>query len=451
MSAAIKDIVIRVIDGVITATGVNFSVPLVIGFTGSRYVISAGSGISSLVARSVERGVFFSLEIVIDEGASDFAYALGSENDLVITCPPNKRIRDLIADFNTNAPDPVTDLVELISPDTGAGVIGALASTDATQINYQRVEDIAQIVYFYDGTDPEYKMVLNMLAASPTPGVVYLLNAFEKTGDDLTNLIRLYDFGHWFCALTTALDEARQMTISDYINSVDRIALFTSNLVARLDVVKGDHVAYVIHNKPEDHPEVSWAAHNLPDVPQVGWKWTPFLYGQTANTEATLTDLLNVREKKGNSYVTNNGVDYMDGSHLNSASGLHIDQIISRLWIKINLELDLQNLFTQTAARNERIPYTDGGIGKITGVIAKRLNIAGSLSVIAPVETPAQASKSFDGQYRFSITAATRTEIEAARPADITARKLKGIRYAYIEAGAIEEVEITGVILLTEG
>lgn len=449
MTAALKDIVINIINGVITATGVNFGVPLYQGFVGSRSIVKWGSGITGIVARSVDRNTYFQLR-VISGGA--IAYAIGSENDVTITVEPTTRVRDLLAHFTANAPAPIQALISLEATGTGSGYVPVLANTESVYLTYLLVTDLDQLSYYYDSTDLDYKIVRNILASQPNPGTVAFLNTYGYSGDSLNNLLGLYDNGDWFLALAGTLTESLQLTIADYINGVDRFALFVSNDPARLSTVKGDHVAFIIHDDPESHPEASWAAKNLPSVPTVSWKWTPNLQAQTANQTADKSALQNVRDLKGNSYVGANGQSYVDGSQVNTISGTSfIDQIISRLWIKLNLEIDLFNLFLQAAARGDKVPYTDAGINQIVGVIENRLEIAGRLGIIAPTETKEQVSASSGGTFRYKVVAETRTQIEKSRPNDISTRVLRGIRYSYIEAGAIDKVEITGVILLTEG
>lgn len=444
--AAIKDIIINVINGVVNATGVAFGVPIWLGFTGSRAIVKWGSGTSGIVAKSVARNGAFNL--IVLHGAYDYDL---TGITLTITVPSTDRVRDLIADFEANAPGPVQALVSLQATGTGSGLVSTLASTAAVFLNYQRIEDLSQLDYYYDSTDTDYKIIRNIMASQPSPNVVYLLNCFGKTTANIGAAIQAVDLGDWFLVLTGDTTESMQLAIADYVNAVDRVALFTSDTDARLDAVKGDNIGYLIHDVPADHPEASWAAKCLPSVPGVGWKFQSNLYGQLANETADLSQLLLVRSKKGNSYVKANGVSYVDGSQINSAADtVYIDQAISRKWIKINLQIDLLNLFLKAAAVGQKIPYTNAGINQILGTIATRLNNAGQLGIIAPVETQDQAKVSFDGVFRFRVTSLTRTQIEDTAAADITARILKGVKYSYIEAGAIEKVEVTGVILLTE-
>jgi hypothetical protein len=454
MFNALKDIAVTVIDGVSVATGINFGVPLVIGFTGSRTIIRVGSGIGGLIIQSINRHGAFFVEIAVT-GAS-FVYEEPSADHYKITVPTGTRVRDLIADFAVNADADAVEMrtkFNILALTTGAGPVVAKASTEATSIEYQKLTDVNSLDYYYDSTDAEYKMVRTLLGSAPTPGTVYLLDSFGKSGSALETQIALYDTGDWFMGCTTEYtDEDTQITLAGYFSGVERMLLLVTDDVDRLLTVTGDNVAFVVHPYPGDHPEAAWMAKNLPSVPGVGWKWTPDLFGQKANDTALESDLQLIRDRKGNSYVRANGVSYMDGSKvMNIAKNLYIDQQISRKYIKNQIEVNLLTLFTSAAARGEKIPYTDGGIESITSTIGRQLTQAGRLGVIAPVETEIQAKNSGDGAFRFKVTSLTRTEIEGVAPADIANRILNGVKYSYVEAGAIEQVEITGVVLLSEG
>ena len=66
------------------------------------------------------------------------------------------------------------------------------------------------------------------------------------------------------------------------------------------------------------------------------------------------------------------------------------------------------------------------------------------------METAAQGKLSYDGRYRFGVTYLTREEIEEQYPNDIANRYLRGVKYWYVESGAIESAVITQTIVLSE-
>ena len=101
------------------------------------------------------------------------------------------------------------------------------------------------------------------------------------------------------------------------------------------------------------------------------------LQGQTANTTSTLSTLINIRAAKGQCYVTDSGLNIVDGGQTTDPNGTtYIDQTISRKWIKINTILALKNLFVEATAQGRRIPYTNEGIQQLIAAAAVPLQNA---------------------------------------------------------------------------
>ena len=449
--AAIKDIIVQVIPGAPTVARVGFGVPMLVGFTGSRAVLISGSGTSGIVAKSVTRQADIELEIT---NGAIFAYVFtpGAPGNVAIEVPVGTLVRELIADFNANAPTSVTDEISLEALTTGSGVLGLISPAELlTFTSFLEIQDISQIQFFYDTTDEEYEILSNMFGSKPSPIKIFLLDVFGSV--DVPGDIETVNDGSWYAIITTSITESEQQEISDYVDDKIRLFLMTNLDEAVLDNIQSRRTAVIIHNAPGDHPEASWAAKNLPSDPgSITWKWTSALQGQAPNIVATLTALINVRNKKAQSYVTKNSVNYVDeGQTTDPNAQTFIDQVRSQDWIQLNLEADLLQLFINASAAGSKIPYTDSGISQVIEVISKRLALAGAAGIIAPVETQLQAELSYDGLFRYQIKIPTRAEIEANTPANITNRILDSVDFSYVEAGAIHGVKpITGRVILTE-
>lgn len=445
--SAIKDIVVQVIPGAPSVARQGFGIPAIVGLTGQRSVLITGTGSSGLIAKSTPRNHTVSLEIVV---GAIYAYAFAA-GTVTIDIPAGSNVRDLVADFNANAPSIVTDELTLEALTTGSGALGIISPTALTFEQFREIFAITQADNFFDITDPEYIMLANMLASKPAPLKVVLIDLFGTS--DIATDIAAFDDGSWYAALTNSIVEAEQQSLSDYVDDKLRIALIVNSDEGVLDNIQSRRTAIVIHDAPNDHPEASWAAKALPENPgSITWKFLNSLQGQTANATATLSALQNVRDKKGQSYVEANGVSYMDeGKTTDPATTTFLDLVRSQDWVQSNLTADLNQLFFDAAAAGSKIPYTDAGIAQIESVIRNRLSLAGVAGIIAPVETSAQAELSSDGNFRFSISVPTRAEVLANDPSDITNRILPDITFQYVEAGAIHEVKpVIGRVILSE-
>lgn len=448
---AIEDIIVNIVSGVVTVNRVGFGIPVIVGLTGQRSVLFHGSGSTGLVAKSTPRQNAVNLEIVIGTG---FAYAFAGSTVTIDLPAAGSTVRDLIADFNANAPSIVTDELTLALPtgQTGAGSVAVLSPTALTFTEFRQILDITELDFFYDDTDIEFIMFQNMLNSVPTVRHIFLIDEFNGGSPDITQALLDNDTGQWYAILTTSTDESDQLEISDYANNNQRLAILVSDSSARLDVVQGKKTAYMIHDAPDDHPEASWAAKKLPKDPgSTTWKYERDLFGQTVNSTASLTDLTTVRSKKGQSYVSKSGVNYVDeGQTVDPAKTppqrTYIDQIRSRDWIQFNMEGDILVLFVQVP----KIPYTDQGIAQVVSVITNRLSLAGQAGIIAPVENSDQAALSSDGDFRFNVQFPTRASLEVSDPSEIDNRNLPDVTFSYVEAGAIHTITVNGRVILSE-
>jgi hypothetical protein len=448
MSAFIEDIIVEVLPGPATVSRVGFGIPLLVGTTGQRSVLIHGSGTSQLIAKSTPRQNVVSLEIIV-AAAYSYAFAAGV---VTIEIPAGALVRDLVADFNANAPALVTDELTIEAGTTGSGPVGALVETPLTFTEFRQIVDISQLKYYYDTSDVEYKMISNMKASKPSPITIYLLDVFADLAD-IPAAIELNDTGVWYAIVTNSLTESDQQDIVDYVSDKQRLAFLTSSDKTVLTRIKDRRAAWLIHDVPADHPEASWVAKGLPQTPgSITWKYLNPLAGQSVNETATLSDLLEIRNNKGQSYVRANGVPIVDeGQTTDPDAKTYIDSVRSQDWIDLNMTADINQLFVDAGASGSKLSYTDEGISQIGAAVANRLTLAGRAGIIAPVETAEQAELSTDGKYRFKVDVPTRAEIAAATPEQIAARNVPGITFQYVEAGAIHEVKtITGRIVLSE-
>ena len=202
MSNAIEDIIVSIIDGTATVSRVGFGIPVLAGKTGQRSVLIKGSGVTELVAKSVTRQAAILLEITEDIA---FGYVFNVDT-VEITVPAGTKVRDLIADFNANAPVAVTDEMTLETSGTGSGAVVLIpVPEELTFLDYYPITSTDGIKYFYDTTDTEYKMIKNIFGSTPTVAKMFVLDVFGST---LTTKLTANDNGDWWAVLTTSLIEA---------------------------------------------------------------------------------------------------------------------------------------------------------------------------------------------------------------------------------------------------
>lgn len=436
------NITLGVGGGVVSRVG--FGSPLIVGGTGSRSVYRSGSGQSEIIFKSVVRQAALTIGLSV---GSPFSYTLVG-SDLIITVPTDTTVRELVADFDANAPAPVKAAFILKAGSLGLGVVEEISpiKTLTPLTGKVLIRDISQLDEYYDTTDAEYEMFQDQFNSVPNPSEKYLLDVFGAV--DPAASVAAVDDGSWYALLYTSTTQSEQQVLAEYIVNVKRIALFVSDTVADAQVVKSQRIIYVIHDEPDDHPENAWAAKLLPNLPgSITWAFAENLAGQTPNATADLAALQAVRDARANSYVENQGLQYMDeGLTTEATIKTYIDQIRGRDWVELNLEADLLQLLVSVG----KIPYTDGGIDQVVDVIANRLELAGDNGIIRPIENAEDAANSSSQNYVYNVTAPTRADVAENNPSDIVDRELNGITFSFEEGGAIHSIEAVGTVVIPQ-
>jgi hypothetical protein len=426
-----------------TVSRVGFGNPIIVGFTGSRSILISGSGQSEIVYKSVVRKAAVSVKVVIGTG---FTYTDNSGTIEIELPAAGATVRELKADFDTNAGAPVKAIIDIVIGTSGLG-LGAVSIIDPaeelTSLNFLDVVALSLLRYYYDETDTEYQMFVDKFNTAPNPQNKYLLDVFGAV--DPSAAVQAVDTGAWWMLLTTSTVQSEQQELAEYIVTTKRAALFVSDDKADAEVFPNSRICYVIHDNPDDHPESAWAAKALPTLPgSITWAYLGPLAGQTPNTTSSLSDLLAVHAVKAQSYVLANGLQYMDeGFTTDDQRTTYIDQLRSRDWVELNLEADLLSLKVNSGGK---IPYTNTGIQKNVAKIASRLEKAGENGIIREIETAEDALKSYGNKYVYYVNAPTRQEIKANNPEDIADRELNRVEFGWEESGAIHSFSGTGTV-----
>jgi hypothetical protein len=110
-----------------------------------------------------------------------------------------------------------------------------------------------------------------------------------------------------------------------------------------------------------------------------------------------------------------------------AGNGGWIDTYINVLWLQARIEEDI---FALMAAK-DKVPFTDAGIAMITSELSKRLQIAEDLGVLT-------------NNPKYVVTAPLAADVSAV---DKSNRLLTGITFTAFTAGAVNLVQINGVLV----
>ena len=157
---------------------------------------------------------------------------------------------------------------------------------------------------------------------------------------------------------------------------------------------------------------------------KIGGKTAKFKQVQgVKEADISLTDLHKLHENKIFTYISKLGVlQTTEGKML---SGEYIDIVLGEYWIRFRMEERMQRL----ALTQDKIPYTNRGIGMLVSVAERVLNEAVDMGIVE------------EGQYRVDYK--RREEVDSN---DVALRKYDYIVWTAMLQGAIHSGQISGIL-----
>jgi len=293
----------------------------------------------------------------------------------------------------------------------------------------------------YSTSDDEYKMAAAMFAQSPSPSEITVYRKLAATAWDaaLTTLIgRVTTANDFWSICISSRTKADLNTVSTWAGSNERFFFGCVDDVTAGSGRNVDREAYLISDSAAEFPECAWVGEAIPQVPgSLTFKWK-HPSGITA-AGYTKTQLQTVRTN--NTQAPQNQADVININEGICTSGEYIDALWGRDWIKAQLETEILALMLN----NPKIALDNPGIARVEAKIRKVLDQAGENGIIAACTTKAEQANSDDNVYQYKVNMPLREDIPTA---DLSARKLTGVTFSYILAGAIHEVEIAGVVTI---
>ena len=310
------------------------------------------------------------------------------------------------------------------SGDSRIGKLGTYDSTDAMKDDG-----------FVD-EDPEFKIASEMFKQNPSPPRV-----MTYTRDDSGTISEGLDEAKsidnsFYGILIEERDKASLHAAGDWASINEKIFIGSSADLTVLDDRNNLRESFLVHKQAVEFPEAGWVGMNLHKQPgSITWKWKSPV-GAIAS-DYSFAELSQIRSGHGQTLSKRAGVVYSDEGV--TTSGEYIDVIQSRDFVKARLSEALFALMVKT----DKIPYDNTGFAKIEDAIRTVLREAGDLGIIAKVVTEEDQAKSDEGTYKFIVSVPNLNDISTNNRA---LRKIPGISFSFVIAGAIHALTINGVI-----
>lgn len=271
-----------------------------------------------------------------------------------------------------------------------------------------------------------YKIASRLFMQTPVPqevAIVGKLIGVEKTAAEGLQEV-LNENSDWFFLTCTDNDAETVVALSELIAANNKMYFVTVNDITDAEALYEEvftNTAVYYHDDVD-----SYVAEGLAVIMSynVGGKTAKFkqVVG-VKNSNVTLTQLNTLHDNNLNGYVEKMGV--LQTSEGKVLSGEYIDVILGELWVRFRMEEAVNRLaFTQ-----DKIPYTDLGIGMLVGEVEKTLARAVDQGIVE------------EGQYKIEYLPR-----ELVPTNDVALRKYDYIRWTAMLQGAIHQGQIFGVL-----
>lgn len=182
--------------------------------------------------------------------------------------------------------------------------------------------------------------------------------------------------------------------------------------------------ALIYSGTPANYLEAAWAAVRLPlDPGSETWKFANNLAGQVADNLSD-SQIANLKAKFVNYYVTVAGNDIVENGQVSANEWIDVIRGID--WLEARMK---ERIFSRLIS-SPKVPYTDQGVAIIEADVRAQLNQAVRVGLLAS-----------DPEYTVTVP-----KVADVDPADRAARLLPDVSFDGTLAGAIHELEITGVV-----
>ena len=319
---------------------------------------------------------------------------------------------------------------------TQAGFGMPLILATDKDLAYKEYTDISSVATDYVDTTEAYKMANAIFAQSPRPEKIAILGVLYDSGTgspaELTSALNtlVETNNDWYFLLCEEQGDLEITALSGWIDAQKKIYFAATSNKLLAGTLTSERTAILFSDSPTEHPDAAWIGKCAPQDPgSITWKFKT-LNGITPVSIA-VADLTQLHTDHGNTYITKLGISQASEGYV--TSGEYIDVIRSQDFIEARMIENVSRiLYTQP-----KVPYTNAGISQIASGVNSTLKLATSNGIIA---------KDDAGQGQFTVTVPRKQDIPDN---DVAARKLSGIKWTAVLAGAIHAVTINGALSLS--
>jgi len=335
-------------------------------------------------------------------------------------------------DINVN----ITDATQVMGKE-GFGKILLIATTkDLEYKEYDISSNLSELQTDFAPETEVYKMVNTYAQQQPRPTKISIIGVDITTlessiTETLNNLINTNN--EWYRVMLESKELKDIKEVSEWCESNNKM-LYTQLNTTEIGTDFEERKRTVLDYK--ENTDCLASGHLGYAVTRVPGSFTNKFTNIKGITADRLSDakVIEIKNKNMNPFIRSfASVGINEGVLANgvTANGEYIDHVESMDWIKYRIQYEIARLFVDS----KKVPYTDDGIQSIAIAVTNALEDAVSKNIIL---------RQSNGNPAFKVEFLSLDEI----PVEMRKkRKLVGITFEYVEAGAIESVDIEGKIV----
>lgn len=302
-------------------------------------------------------------------------------------------------------------------------------------LEYKVYTDISEVAKDFDETSREYKLATRMFGQSPKIaqlacyGVSYVPNADEPTVlvAALNDLVVTNN--DWFYLVCPENGATEIKILAEWMSTQEKIYGVTTQNIALVEEIKGkyENTFISIHDDADSFHAEGLLAYGAPL--EIGSY--DFAHKQINGVRAAHLSPAEINAvKAANATTAVNELGLIVNLTGKAVGGDFLDVIQADYFLRARLREDI----FQHLATTKKTPFTDPGIAQIVSVMDTRFKSAFRQGIIAEDE---------NGEPDYTIEFPRRSDIPKNERAQ---RVLRGIKFRAVLAGAVENVEISGVL-----
>lgn len=291
-----------------------------------------------------------------------------------------------------------------------------------TKRNYELIDENS--ILEMDKNKKAYKIASRLFMQKPKPQQVAIVGYGAEMGTEAGVTKAIEENQDFFYLVTTDNTTQTVKKLASLAQTQNKVYGVTVNDYAQVKALKdevGDNVFIMYHDDPD-----SYVAEALCVIMsyKIGGKTAKFKTVQgVKSANVSITQLNELHKSNMFTYIEKLGV--LQTTEGTMMSGEYIDVVLGEYWIRFRMEEALQRL----AIVEDKIPYTNRGIGMLVGEVEKVLTRAVDQGIVEV------------GQYK------VRYKLREDVPSnEVALRKYNYVEWVAMLQGAIHSGQISGIL-----